>query len=458
MTADEARLLLLVRRCERTRAAPWQQADADWATAEAGRIEADAPAERQVVRRAALLAQRLVQADARLGSALRASVVPAWGGWLLCILAAVGGLAIDRIGPGGRINILAPPVLALLLWNGLVYLMLLARSRVRPSLTVDAASTWSAGLGAWWRSWVVGARRGSVATGFLGDWTEAAAPLLAARATTALHLAAAIVAIAMLASMYARGLVLEYRAGWDSTFLDASMVHRLVSVVLGPAAALSGIALPGPEELARLRFSVGNGENAARWIHLCAITVMAVVVLPRVGLAARAAVTARRLTRDFPLAVDAEELLRQRPDAALLGVPVLPYAHQQAAGAQPALRHHLARNLGRPVEPLLLNNLPLGTDALPALPDVDAAAPLVLLFNLAATPEAETHGAFVRAVRARWPQRRVLVLVDEAAFRVRLGADVAAARLEPRRAGWRQTLAGLGDAPVFVDLSEPAHG
>ena len=42
---------------------------------------------------------------------------------------------------------------------------------------------------------------------------------------------------------------LEYRAGWESTFLDAARVRALLGFALAPAAWLTGIALP---DVARL--------------------------------------------------------------------------------------------------------------------------------------------------------------------------------------------------------------
>ena len=107
-----------------------------------------------------------------------------------------------------------------------------------------------------------------------------------ARIARALHIGAAAFALGALASLYARGLAFEYRAGWDSTFLDADGVQRLLAVVLWPATALAGFPLPDAPTLAALRFSTGPGENAARWIHAHAIGVVAVVVLPRLLLAA----------------------------------------------------------------------------------------------------------------------------------------------------------------------------
>ena len=62
-------------------------------------------------------------------------------------------------------------------------------------------------------------------------------------------------------------------AGWDSTFLDATQVHRLLQVVLGPASVLTGLSLPDVAHLAQLRFSASPGENAGPWIHLLAVTI-----------------------------------------------------------------------------------------------------------------------------------------------------------------------------------------
>ena len=58
-----------------------------------------------------------------------------------------------------------------------------------------------------------------------------------------------------------------------------------------------GIALPRTiEEVAALRWvGAGGGGDAAPWIHLLALLLTALVVLPRLGLAALAWVAGRRL-------------------------------------------------------------------------------------------------------------------------------------------------------------------
>jgi len=86
-----------------------------------------------------------------------------------------------------------------------------------------------------------------------------------------------------------------------------------------------------------------------------------------------------------------------------------------------------------------------------ALPD--GSGPAIALFNLAATPEQEAHGAFVDAMRNAAAGHPVIVLVDESAFRARSPGD--GKRLEERRAAWRSLLANRSVIPVFVDLSTP---
>ena len=82
-------------------------------------------------------------------------------------------------------------------------------------------------------------------------------------------------------------------------------------------------------------------------------------------------------------------------------------------------------------------------------------APVVALFSLVATPERETQGAFLRALRAREDTGPLLLLVDEAPWRARFDPDPR--RLEQRRAAWRSELvdlAELGLTPAFLDLAQ----
>lgn len=311
--------------------------------------------------------------------------------WALPLALGAGlllGAAGDALGPGHRLNLLDPPLIGLLVWNLLVYAALV----VRPT-----------GPNAW---------------------------------AVVLHAAAGALALGALAAMYLRGLAFEYRAGWESTFLDATDVQRILRLIFTPAAWLTGLPLPGVAEVEALRADRGPGENAARWIHLYAVTVLAVVVLPRAALAAWAA--------------------RRRPGgtstAARAGTAdahVVPYSYRVPAEFVPALRTALERVLGHPAQLRLAEPVPLGgEDSLDAALSGPAPAARFALFALTATPEAEAHGAFLAALRARSP--RLFVLVDESGFARRFDDE----RRAQRREAWRRAVHEQGLVePVFVDLS-----
>jgi hypothetical protein len=296
---------------------------------------------------------------------------------------------------------------------------------------------------------------------FARDWLAASRPLLVARARTAFHLAAAALAAGTVAGMYLRGLVFEYRAGWESTFLDGPAVHALLSALLGPASAVTGIPLPDAAGVAELRFAPGQpGVNAAPWIHLYAATAALYVMVPRLALAALGAAGSRRIAAAFPLELSDPYYRRIAAEAfgRTASLALLPYGAAPEAARLPALEQALAESLGETLTVALQPPLEYGgEDALlrddlpPALAEADHVA---VLASLAATPEAEVHGALLaslgKARKAAGKSDPVLLLLDEAPYRERLGtAPEAARRVRERLFAWRQ-LAELGGAQVVT--------
>ena len=145
---------------------------------------------------------------------------------------------------------------------------------------------------------------GTAFAAFLDEWSRAAAPLLTARAGRVLHLSAALLAAGAIAGLYVRGLVFEYRAGWESTFLEPSGARTAVPPARARRPPSLGTPFPSVAEVEAIRWPASSGENAARWIHWYALTVAALVVVPRLALAAVARWREQRLSRRFPLALD----------------------------------------------------------------------------------------------------------------------------------------------------------
>lgn len=459
MNEAAARRAMLLRTFEREPASDaWSDDDRAWATQAAAKVEGEsASADAFVARRASLAVERLATRDKRVTRLLASVAWPAWIGWVIPPLAFAAGAAVDAIGAGQRVNLLAPPLLALLAWNVAVYAAILIRGTWG---LVDARAR---GLGPIARllaraAHVTGAapkRGGKVAAEFLGDWMRASAGLTAARIGRVLHASAAAFALGALAALYVRGIAFEYRAGWESTFLDAPAVHAALNTVLGPASALTGIALPDVDGYARLRFSAGNGVIAAPWLHLYAVTIGLAVVLPRVLLALGDRWLEARLAARFPLPLDEPyfralvRTLREEPVVAR----VVPYSAQLSPQATLNLNSLLAQSLGAKTTVSVA-----ATTAFGAEDDVDPrqivgdATLVAALFALTATPETENHGAFVDRLRAAAQAHQLLALVDESDFRRQFGAT---ARLDERRALWRSFAAERGVPVVFVDLEQP---
>jgi hypothetical protein len=80
----------------------------------------------------------------------------------------------------------------------------------------------------------------------------------------------------VIAGLYVRGLAFEYRATWESTFLDATTVHWLLAGLLAPGSMLTGIATPGAAHLESIRAPAS--ENAATCAPGAASVVVIVVI------------------------------------------------------------------------------------------------------------------------------------------------------------------------------------
>jgi hypothetical protein len=238
---------------------------------------------------------------------------------------ALLGLVSNALGPREQIHVLYNPIVGLVLWNLLSYAGLAAWAlRRRTALrrpgrppTLPALPTG----GSFWvralrqraaRLWLRAVRGGAAAreqadawlaagTRFLELWEAAARTSFALRARRVLHLAALGLVLGAVAGMYVRGLFFEYEMVWRSTFVrEPETVARVLGLLLGPARALLGQALPSSAEAAALL--APEGAPAAPWIHALALTALLVVALPRALLAA---VAARRLRPAPELDLDA---------------------------------------------------------------------------------------------------------------------------------------------------------
>ena len=457
---------------------------ADFDTSRPGRRHA-----RALTERSQRLAAGLHQRYPVLGSLLERVRWPAWLTVLLLLGALGAGVLLSSLQESRRINILAFPFLGVIGWNLMVYLLLgvawlrkvsgLVGQAVIPArgrgLAAVAGRAVARPLRAIARkSGEVHAGLGRAVQAFVAEWARLSPPIIGARARRLLHLGSAAVALGLIAGLYFRGIVFRYEAGWESTFLGPSQVRDVLGLVYGPAARWSGVALPASTQaVAGLRWDgAGGGGDAAPWIHLIAVTLALYVVIPRTAFAVAGWLAELRSTYFSGIPPSLAGYARRVFGAAGRGlrsavVVVKPYAYEPPAGTLAALQSMLAGHLGTPVRLAAQPLLHYGEEALAngPIPGADPDAPPpeahVLLFSLGATPENENHGLVIATVRdavqrAR-PAPELLIVVDEAPYAARMGAEPSyAQRLDERRQLWRRFVAGYGLELTLLDAESAA--
>jgi len=458
----------------------WSLADRERATEQAlsaagGVVTADAAQAGAVL---ADRAHRLLRSSPALESVVpRLARLSPWPGGVTALLIAcslVAGLGLATLDGSRRINILAFPALGLIVWNLAVYaglaVLWFRECLAGQSPTGLHAPMW---LESWWQKRLARLLTSVVAdvtpprgwpVRFAGDWIAVQRAAAGQHFRRCVHLAAAVVGIGLIAALYWRGIGMRFIAGWESTWFDARQVAWLLQLMYGPAAAFSGRAVPqSVEEIDRLRWGAQGegGGDAAPWIHLIALSVGCLVVLPRLALAAWSSWQLRRMAADpmlpAPLLAYARRILPEAPALPVQGVVrVQPYGFDPSTSSTLALERWVRECYGSQAALELRRPIPYGGAADHRAPSdaADRPAAFVLLFNLAATPEAETHGACIddwRAALEAIPRQRLSIAVDESAWAARYGADPSLVpRTEQRRELWRSFCAAHGSEALFI--------
>ncbi len=401
---------------------------------------------------------------------------------LVLAVAFAAGLLLSIADSRVRIDVIAFPLLGLIAWNLLVYTVLGLRAlrgrRSAGAATAGARASWIAWPARWgWRR----ARNlvtqaafyhrplAAALRKFSDDWWPVAEPLLLQQGKRAFHLASAALACGLVVGFYVRGVALEYRAGWESTFLGPDQVIELLRVVYGPAAALTGIDTPttvAQAEALHWRGGAGGGP-AAPWIHLMATTALLYVIVPRLLLAVLVSFdmwrAGRKVVVPDSLLPYARAVLAQSDAAPPADtVQLVSFAYQPSESSLRGAERLLHAAFGADARVDRVATVAYGDEALlgSRLASADVTA---VLLSLAATPEVENHGAVLGAARdhvARaGTQSRLLVLLDESPFLARMQGDASLERrIEERRAAWREFAAGYGLTPWLADLPRLATG
>ncbi len=477
MTEDEARKVELLRAIEgEDRDAVLLtredrgQAD-NQARVRMGGVHARHANDRFVAQRAEFATTRLTTRHPGIAVLLQRSRWPRWVGIAVPLGALIAGLLANELGTDKRLDLLAVPLLGTIGWNLLVYVWLAGAAVAGKGGTatdpVSRMIAWLAGVGR--HNLDRGSALDRAANSFQHRWADLSVRITTARISRTLHFSAALFAVGLIGGIYARALVIEYRAGWESTFLGPGAVHALLSLVLGPASLLSGVAIPSVEGIAAMRWSGANtgGVNAGPWLHLYTVTIAGLVVVPRLALAAWQAAKAWRLRRRFPMPGREDFYIRRllRAAGASPGsVRVTPYAYRPDEGTRRQLTEALRGALGDGAQVRFDEPVDYGAeDRWIANYAPDPADDYhLLLFTLSATPEAENHGALADALKQKIARDQagtaLAAVIDESPYRTHFAGQAGLDdRIAGRIAGWRNVLGGAGVTPFAINLADDTN-
>jgi hypothetical protein len=331
---------------------PAEREQAGNAALETARLPGQTAATRSRLEQVVHLRARRIVELARLGSLERPRLPLRWLLIGVPLAALLLGAVTDRVANPHRVDLLSLPLLALVIWNLLIYIVLFVTwlRGLGETPVQSAPAGEKTGVFADFRRWAAGwrMRRGGPAvratTQFLELWHGLTAELHAGRVKRVLHLAAAAWAAGIALSLLARGLVVQYQAGWESTFLDARQVHFILEVLIWPVALLFPVAPFTVEEVAGLRDFVLRGEAGARWVYLYAGLLALFVMLPRLLLAAWAGWSERQLLRrlDVDWRGDYYQDLAARLAPANIVLALFVEDRQQRSSLLRILRRHAA--------------------------------------------------------------------------------------------------------------------
>jgi len=428
-----------------------------------------------VLRRARLLFDGLVRQHPGLPRVLHLAQLGSSTAPGVLVVAFVAGLLTNALGPQRNINLLSLPLLGLLAWNLAIYAGMLLMRLIRGRRQVRSVVDFLSGMflkGAMARrihsSRVTEGRMSpeskiivKAVMRFGAMWHRMARKLLASRVRRILHMGAIAMIAGVVIGMYLRGFAFEYRATWESTWLDTNQMQTLMRVILGPAAWILGVAIP---DVTPLRGPDGSGP-AGLWIHLYALTALLVVGLPRVVMATYESWRAQHLGKMLP--IDLGETYYRRLFSAWRGakryVEIVPYSYTPRPGSMASLKTLLFDYFGARADLRVRDPLAYGGEAELALPErITEAVPdeagvaerdfcVVVVFNLAQSPESEVHGAFLEDITTQIDTKhsQLLVVLDVSPYRERVDDRE---RVRQRIDAWARVVHDAGLTALPIDL------
>lgn len=385
---------------------------------------------------------------------------------VLAVLALACGfladlLAISLFQPG-KINVIEGPLLLIIVWN-LTFMAVFVASWVlrlfRSGETAPGPVIEFLGKYAFLSLRIGKKRPRPWVDAFRYDWSQLSGSINTVRLKVMVNFASMLFTIGALGHLLYRAAINHYTAGWTTTlpsFVNAEKIHAIISVVLAPGSYLFKLPIPDVQYIEGLRMPPGIGEIAENWIWLYVGSVLAWVVLPRFYLVALNIFSRWRRRRNFALPMTSTYFttLRAAWRGQRIGVAVVPFRYELTPALSTNLGAMLQRIYGLAVDTTIDQPVFMGNDPTDWKNPVkrEGHVAVILIFNLSATAEVDTHAALLQALRKAIDDGTPIVpIVDTGAYR-----QDDPERFRQRCRQWSQILDRSRCKPIFLDLHKAA--
>lgn len=375
---------------------------------------------------------------------------------ILSTVALISGMLTDRLATdGSRINLLSPPLLLLVVWNLAVYLFILIKAIVPKHAAFRLLPV---------RDLLV--KILLKAAGLSAASLEARTTLLLPQCrwivARALHLAAIMFALGLLAGMAVRGIGTAYLIGWESTWFagNPEAVHAILAAAYGHLPFCPPI--PDVNSVAELAFDARSATpaDAAPWLLRLMSLLTVTIILPRLLLVVQSTLRLAACRRRVSLCLETPYY------RAILSTASTPSSRTSiivdSTGSVNELperwqnfktRFKALQSDSGIVE--LLTESAWDDTMNECLAGLKSAVVhhLLLAFDPAATPEVEVHGAMMETASAWCATRHSpapIVILDLAQINERFGIDSPTAG--SRTALWQTFAAERGLKTIAADI------
>ena len=406
----EAKLL------EQTPTLNWESSDANRATRQAAlAVGEDASAASFLVARARVVEKMIVAKNPTVKPTALRFTPPVWINAALVGIAFILGLLTDQFASeSSRINLLSLPFFGVLLWNILVYVMLLISS-IRHKTSRDFLGLRSA-------------------LGIL----EKALTIKQVRLTKSI-------------TTLLQPFVMH---GWESTWFANSpdIVYQIIALTYGIFTNFLG-PMPNILDVANMRFdrlSVNAVDvSAGLWLMRMIFMLAVFVAVPRLLLALKHTLQINALKKNFPLDLSeryyADILRTWRSEAMTLDLLV---SDRSDNPQNIESIYRFAEELGFNLSEVKTHHWNPDTDEMPLTLEAQGKSQQGwVLMNATTTPENEVQGVALEQIKAKLGSTPLVILVDMSSYMARFG-DFSD-RIDTRKELWKNFSESLGLPVVF---------